>query len=836
MTTIAKPGRRSLAALAAAALLAVGGISLAPTVAMAADTPVESGDFSWGISESWRGYVGVGSGQPGPGSFGDVVGEDGAVADAAGVTTWELSSGNVDVAAGTGSLQFDGTALLLGHPGTYYPYEYPTGSGQKWGMWQRWADPQVTVTSDTTATVSFAVSSYSAAPTFPTVDPAVRVDVVDLTFPAGDLADGTIESTSAVLTAEGAATVWNSYGTYQAGTEMDPVTINFQVEPPAPATETVTTAGVSASEVESGAELVLSATIEPIAAGTVQFVVNGTNYGEPELVDIGGFAGIFASDLPVGLNQVVAIFTPADPAEFAGSTSAPVTVQVNAAPLTTSTELAVTPAAPVVVGQDVQLNATVIDDNPSADAAGTVQFYTTPDGGAEEPLGAPVALVGGAATLTTNALSAGGHTFRAQFTSTNGFDPSSAATTTNFGVVDVSAPLECAAVGGETLTGVSASWDWNAYSNLISGGAFGWQKYADGNIAVETSDVAQTFIFNDGVATVTEDCSHIQFTGTMRVEAYNSFFPLHGQWVELENPELVLNADGSGSWVAGLRTGIGSLSDDPFQRTTILTVADASGVDFFNGTDVDGAVHFAYEDTTASGTWAAGGTSAWANGFVLQVPSAIRSFYYASGAGGDVNKPPADLQLNWEFISEPAAEVDGSAAGSEVTQGEDATFTAAGFRPGETVTVFVSGQEIAQVPAVDGTASVVWAVPADWAEGDASARFVGERSGLVVEASFTVLAAPDVPGGEGSQSGESGQSGEEGQSGAEEGQSGESGQSGEEGQSGAGEENAGEGSTGGKPELAQTGVSGSLGALAIAAVTLLAGAAMTLRNRRTNLS
>lgn len=78
-----------------------------------------------------------------------------------------------------------------------------------------------------------------------------------------------------------------------------------------------------------------------------------------------------------------------------------------AAPITTATSLAVSPASPVTQGTPVTLTATVTP----ASATGTVQFK---DGAGN--LGSPVTVSGGTAALTTSALTAAGHSLTAVFT------------------------------------------------------------------------------------------------------------------------------------------------------------------------------------------------------------------------------------------------------------------------------------------------------------------------------------------------------------------------------------------------------------------------------------
>ncbi len=752
MTTSRQRKKSWLLATASSLILAAGGALVAPTLANADDATVEDGTLSWGIRESWRAYVGVDSGQPGPGAPGMVLGEDGATASASGVGSWQASGGAVNVDAGTGVIDFQGTLLILGHPGSFYPYEYPESSGQKWGLWQRWAEPKLTFTSATTAKVSFAVSSFSAAPSFPNVNPAARVDVVDLTFSEGDIADGKATSISAVLTPAGALTVWDSYGTYQPGVEMDPVTVSFAVEQESEpeATPTTTVISASPSNVIVGGGVTLTATVTPAAAGAVQFVSNGGNLGVPVPVQAGiGIASLTSTAFPVGTHSITAVFTPADPHAFGSSTSqTAASVTVNSGVTTTATQLTVSPDQPVALGAPVTLTATVTDEDPAKTPQGSVQFFETPNGGAERTVGPPVAIdAGGVAKLTTSALGAGGHSLRAVFTSTNGFDSSVGSVTANYGVVDTKQPLLCVATGGEVLTGVEASWDWSAYSNSANhvpgGSSFAWQKHAEGDIEVVTSADAETFVLSGGVATVSDECTHIAFTGTMRVEAYHSFFPTHGQWVELVDPELFINADGTGAWVAGVRSGEKELNNNVLRRLTILTVRDAPAVDFDNDEFEDAAVNFAYANTTAAGTWSPNRTGAWSNGFVIQVPSAIRSFYYESGAGADANKPASPLLLNWKFESTVAGTVNGEVEGTSVERGKQAVFAASGFRAGELVNIVVGDQtDLGEYPADEsGAVSFTWAVPTNFELGVYPVAFSGVASDRSAQASFEVIPA-----------------------------------------------------------------------------------------------
>ncbi|MER8041439.1 Ig-like domain-containing protein [Streptomyces sp. NPDC094032] len=93
----------------------------------------------------------------------------------------------------------------------------------------------------------------------------------------------------------------------------------------------------------------------------------------------------------------------AAPVWFTSTTAYRTTPPVTA----TTTALTASPAGPVVQGTPVRLTATVAP----ATASGTVRFL---DG--TTPLGAPVPVTTGTATLTTDALNVGTHTLTAEFT------------------------------------------------------------------------------------------------------------------------------------------------------------------------------------------------------------------------------------------------------------------------------------------------------------------------------------------------------------------------------------------------------------------------------------
>ena len=384
-------------------------------------------------------------------------------------------------------------------------------------------------------------------------------------------------------------------------------------------------------------------------------------------------------------------------------------------PAVSDTSLEVSPASPVVLGSDVTLTATVA---PPA-AEGTVEFFDVSVVDGETSLGT-AAVEDGVATFTTDELVAGGHTFRAEFTSSNGFDASDAETTANFGVVDPAQAAVCtpSASASETLTGVTAEWDWSGYSS-------GWAKFASGNVAVN----GQTFALSNGTATVSDDCVRIAFTGTLRIEAYQGFFPPHGQWVELVNPVLTIDSNGDGAWAAGVRSGAGDLNTTTSAPTVIAAIDGATFPDFSQNS-VTAQVDLAYQNTTAPGTWyvhqGTPRTDAWSNAFILLVPSSIQSFFYQSTASAaQATKPPAPIHLDWALAA-PTGTVNGQSSDARVLQGQTVTFSAGQFREGDVVSIVVNSDPVT-LPAVtvgfDGLASQSWTVPADFELGAHSVVF-----------------------------------------------------------------------------------------------------------------
>ena len=148
--------------------------------------------------------------------------------------------------------------------------------------------------------------------------------------------------------------------------------------------------------------------------GTVQFTVNGSDFGAPVPVS-GGAASLGGIDsLAAGSHTVGAVYS--GDANFAGSNAATKQQVVDKAP--TSTVLTST-GSPTVSGETVTFTATVDIVAPGAGTlSGGVQFNV--DG---VPFGTSVPLTGNTAELAISNLSAGNHQVSATYNGTTNFAP-----------------------------------------------------------------------------------------------------------------------------------------------------------------------------------------------------------------------------------------------------------------------------------------------------------------------------------------------------------------------------------------------------------------------------
>lgn len=599
-----RTGRRRLRPLAGLVVGAV--VSGLAVVGVAAPASAATGDVTgasldWGFKDSWRGYVA---------RFG------GTATASGGATTspaygWSSGTGTFDASTGAAAVDLAGTVA----------WSVPAH-----GISISLSDPEIVLDGDGTGELIFDyVDSTGASGTgvFATLSGAVPV-----------LADGVATFTGVAATA-GPATASVFTGSYPEGSALDPVSFSLPYEE-APVQQATTTslAASPSGSVEQGMSIELTATVSPAAEGTVQFTDGGAPLGSPVTVTAGE-ATTSVGDLAVGDHSLGAEFTPADPALFAGSSASAVALTVTGSTtpaVTTTTSVALSPAAPVVLGVDTTATATVTATTGTA--TGTVEFFDVADGATDRVSLGSAPLAAGVATWTGK-LGAGGHTVAAVYSPTGGFAGSEGVAAANYGVVDTTTPAACTVdAGSSTVEGVAASWDWSAYSAE-------WTKTATGEGVLVDGD---TFTFSDGVATYDQDCAIVQFDGSIRVTAYPQF---GGFWVDLANPTLVVGADGAGLWTADVTT----FESATPKRLVVDTVTLGGRPDFSASGEATATLD--YDGTTASGTWKSGHDSAWANDFVVNVPSSVRAFYYASGSGRDADKAPSPLHLAWTVAPTP---------------------------------------------------------------------------------------------------------------------------------------------------------------------------------------
>jgi Big-like domain-containing protein len=238
--------------------------------------------------------------------------------------------------------------------------------------------------------------------------------------------DGSFFCDACIPTDHSTATVTRSFGrgdhiitAFYPGDPEDfsspggPTTLT--VNPAASATVVASSADPSVH----GQDVTFTATVGSTGArpsGTVQFKVDGNDYGAAQTLGTSGDARIDASDLDVGDHAVTAVFTSDNP-DVEGSTGLLfrgfVPVKQTVDPAHTSTSIT-SSADPSEFGDTVTFTSTTSVVAPGAGRpTGTVQFE---DNGA--PLGPPRTLDGsGQAALTTSDLPVGPHTIDAVYTS-----------------------------------------------------------------------------------------------------------------------------------------------------------------------------------------------------------------------------------------------------------------------------------------------------------------------------------------------------------------------------------------------------------------------------------
>ncbi|GAA4482920.1 hypothetical protein GCM10023094_33790 [Rhodococcus olei] len=210
----------------------------------------------------------------------------------------------------------------------------------------------------------------------------------------------------------------------------------------APDQATTTTLSAPATAT-TGVGVELKATVAPApTGGTVQFKDGDTNIGAPVPVtgDTATRTHTFAT---AGAHAITAVYSGG--AGFTGSTSAAATVAVSGpAPVDVATATTLTVPATATAGSAVGLTATVAP----APVGGTVQFLDD-----NAPIGEPVDVVGGVATLAHTFTGTGHHNISATYSGAAGFLGSRTASAT----VEVSAPAPTDVATVTTVTALETA-------------------------------------------------------------------------------------------------------------------------------------------------------------------------------------------------------------------------------------------------------------------------------------------------------------------------------------------------------------------------------------------
>ena len=213
---------------------------------------------------------------------------------------------------------------------------------------------------------------------------AAGAHTVDVVFSpdTSDFVDGQVSLVGGLVTSGGLTTTVTS-STPNPSQFNESVTLTAAVAPVAPATA--------------------------IPTGTVEFFDGVTSLGVAT-VDGSGNATLAVSTLPVGVHSITSVFTSADLAAFANSTSAAYSHTVDRAVTTAS--LSALPVAPVN-GESATLTAAVT--SLGGVPTGTVEFFD----GATSLGSAP--LVAGSASINTAALSTGAYSLTAVYAGDGNF-------------------------------------------------------------------------------------------------------------------------------------------------------------------------------------------------------------------------------------------------------------------------------------------------------------------------------------------------------------------------------------------------------------------------------
>ena len=269
------------------------------------------------------------------------------------------------------------------------------------------------------------------------------------------------------------------------------------------ATQTATTTSVASSVTPSvfGQSVQFTATVAPASGtgtptGTVQFSLDGTNFGAAATMSGGAATSSTIGTLTVGPHSVGAAYS--GDTGFSGSFDSR-TQTINRADTTT----AVTSSAnPSVFGQSVTLTAAVSVTAPGVGLpGGSVQFAI--DG---SNVGTPVTLSSGSASMTTATLGVGSHTVAAVYSGDGSFNTSSGTLSQNVNKAATSTVVISAT--NPSVFGQSVSFTATVSVDTPGAGIpTGIVTFRDGSVILGTATIGTTFgngsaIFTTGALSI----------------------------------------------------------------------------------------------------------------------------------------------------------------------------------------------------------------------------------------------------------------------------------------------------------------------------------------------
>ena len=266
-------------------------------------TPVapSTASLDWGVKKSFRDYI------TGPIAHGSITAA--GVTENGGIYNFPAKSGgSYDASTGLGTALYSGSLHFFGHDGA---------------LDITFSDPSIRVTGTKTGTLAVKVDG-GAAVTIATLDLSTATATSTATSKS-------FAGAPATLTEAGGVAFGGFYG---AGTELDAVTFTIDttvptdptvpVEPevPLPPVVQATSLALTANPatLTAGGSTTLAAQVTPATAGTVTFAAGSTVLGNVGVSSTGG-ASFTVDNLPVGVSEFSATFTPADTALFSGSTA-----------------------------------------------------------------------------------------------------------------------------------------------------------------------------------------------------------------------------------------------------------------------------------------------------------------------------------------------------------------------------------------------------------------------------------------------------------------------------------------------------------------------------------